>query len=427
MLFRILRESFIRGKRRKIIAVTAIALGAGIATGLFSVAVNSGDKINRELKRYGANLIVLPQEDTLPLEIAGVDYSALLSNGYLDESHLPRIKETFWRHNIVGFVPELPSRVALILSPSNRQPVTLIGTWFDRALPLKEQPDFRTGLRHVVSYWQVNGEWINDTAQREVMIGGELARRFNLNVGDSLALAINQHHERFLIRGLVTTGGAEEQQLFASLPVVQQLLDQPGKIKKILVSALTNPEDDFARQPVEQMTREEYDRWYCTPYVSAIALQLREAIPGAETRVVRQVAEGEGALLRKTSLLMFLIALAIFCTSILGVTSTMTTTVLERRKEVGLFRALGAEMHQISSVFLGEALVMGLLGGLAGCGLGHLIARQISLQLFGAPLQYNPLSLPVAVVIAILIAMLGSVLPLRKAFKFDPIVTLHSA
>jgi len=426
MLFRILRESFFRGKRRKLIAVTAMTLGTGIATGLFSVALNSGDKINLELKRYGANLIVLPEEDSLPLEIAGLDYSALLANGYLQEADLPRLKETFWRHNIVGFVPELSAPVVLIKATA-QHPVTLIGTWFDRALPVQDQPDFRTGLRHLASYWQVNGEWISDEARREVMIGNELARRFNLSVGDSLTLAVAQRLEKFFIRGLVTTGGPEEQQLFAPLAVVQRLINQPGKIKKILVSALTNPEDDFARQPIAQMTREEYDRWYCTPYVSSIALQLREAIPGAETRIVRRIAEGEGALLRKTSLLMFLIALAIFCTSILGVTSTMTTTVLERRKEVGLFRALGAEASQISSVFIGEALVMGLFGGLAGCGLGHLIARQIALQIFGAPLQYNPLSLPVAVVIAMLIATLGSLIPLRKALRFDPIVTLHSA
>jgi putative ABC transport system permease protein len=427
MLFRILRESFLRGKRRKIIAVTAITLGTGIATGLLSVAVNIGDKISRELKRYGANLILLPREDTLPLEVGGVDYSSLLTGSYLNESDLPRIKEIFWRHNIVSFAPELQARVTLVSSPSNRESITVIGTWFDKALPLADQPDFRTGLRHIVSYWQIAGAWVNDEAQREVMVGAEIARRFKLAAGDSLAVVINRQVENFFVRGVVTTGGVEERQIFATLSAVQQLAHQPGKIKKILVSALTNPEDDFARRPIEQMSQEEYDRWYCTPYVSSIALQLREAIPNSEARVVRQVAEGEGALLRKISLLMFLIALAIFCTSILGVTSTMTTTVLERRKEVGLFRALGAEGHQISSVFLGEALVMGLLGGALGGGLGYLVAQEISRQIFGDQLEYNSLLLPVAVVIAVLIAALGSLLPLRKAFTFDPIVTLHSA
>jgi putative ABC transport system permease protein len=427
MLFRILRESLIRGKRRKLIALAAIALGAGIATGLLSVAVNIGDKISRELKHYGANLILLPQEDALPMEIAGVDYSALLTDGFLEESALPQIKEIFWRHNILGFVPELQARATAVVWPQKQEFLTLVGTWFDKAMPLREQPDFRTGWRHVASYWQISGAWVSDDSQREAMIGTAVARRFNVAIGDSIHLEVNGRRQAFLIRGVVNTGGAEEHQVFAPLAVVQQLTAQPGKIKKILVSALTNPEDDSARKPLAQMSREEYDRWYCSPYVSSIAHQLREAVPDAEVRIVRQVAEGEGAILRKISLLMFLIALAIFCTSILGVTSTMTTTVLERRKEVGLFRALGAESTQISSVFLGEALLLGLCGGVLGSILGYLIAQQISQQIFGDALRFNPLSLPVAVLIAMLIAMLGSLLPLRKAFKFNPVVVLHSA
>jgi putative ABC transport system permease protein len=427
MLLRILRESLIRRKRRKLIALTAITLGTGIATGLLSVAVNIGDKISRELKRYGANLILLPQEDTLPMEIAGVDYSALLTGGSLKESDLPQIKEIFWRHNILGFVPELQARAAFVVLPQKRELLTLVGTWFDKAMPLREQPDFRTGLCHVADYWQVNGAWVGDESQHEAMIGAEVARRFNVASGDSIHLEVNGRRNAFLIRGVVITGGAEEHQIFAPLAVVQQLTGQPGKIKKVLVSALTNPEDGSARKPMAQMSREEYDRWYCSPYASSIAQQLREAVPAAEVRIVRQVAEGEGAILRKISLLMFLIAVAIFCTSILGVTSTMTTTVLERRKEVGLFRALGAEPRQIAGVFLGEALVLGLSGGILGSVFGYLIAQQISQQIFGDALQFNPLSLPVAVLLAMLLAMLGSLLPLRQAFNFDPVVVLHSA
>jgi putative ABC transport system permease protein len=292
---------------------------------------------------------------------------------------------------------------------------------------LPEQAEFRTGLRHVVNYWQVNGEWVSDEARRDAMIGLELAKRLQLAPGDSMQLEINHRREIFFIRGVVTTGGPEEQQIFAPLAAVQALADQPGKVKKILVSALTNPEDDFSRKPFERMSREEYDRWYCTPYVSSIAHQLREAMPGSEARIIRQVTEGEGAILRKISLLMFLITLAIFFTSILGVMSTMTTIVLERRKEVGLLRALGAESHQISSIFLGEALLMGLCGGILGSILGYTIALQISQQIFDAALPFNSLSLPVAVAIAMLIAIIGSLLPLRKAFAFDPVVTLHGA
>jgi putative ABC transport system permease protein len=402
-------------------------LGAGIATGLLNVALHIGDKISFELKRYGANLILLPQEDALPLEVAGVNFTPAPANSALDENALPRLKEIFWRHNILGFVPELQAPVAIMRAGHAPEKATLVGTWFDHPLPLPEQTEFRTGLRHVVNYWQVSGQWASDEARRGAMIGLELAKRLQLAPGDSMQLEINHRREIFFIRGVVTTGGPEEQQIFAPLAAVQALADQPGKVKKILVSALTNPEDDFSRKPFERMSREEYDRWYCTPYVSSIAHQLREAMPGSEARIIRQVTEGEGAILRKISLLMFLITLAIFFTSILGVMSTMTTIVLERRKEVGLLRALGAESHQISSIFLGEALLMGLCGGILGSILGYTIALQISQQIFDAALPFNSLSLPVAVAIAMLIAIIGSLLPLRKAFAFDPVVTLHGA
>jgi putative ABC transport system permease protein len=426
MLLRILRESFLRNKKRKLIAATATTFGTGIATALLIVAVNIGDKISRELKRYGANLVLLPQEDTLPVEIAGVDYSSLLAGGSLREADLPSLKQIFWRNNILGFVPELPTRAKMMRPNRPSEMVTLTGVWFDQSLPLPDEPNFRTGLRRVVNYWQITGQWISDSSQHDVMVGSELARRFNLMPGDSIRLDGSFQQKIFAVAAIIETGGAEEQQIFAPLSVVQQLSRQPGKIKKILISALTNPEDEFARKPIAQMTHEEYDKWFCTPYASSIAHQLREAVPGAEVRIIRQVVESEGLVLRKISLLMFLIALATFCTSVLGVTSTMTTTVLERRKEVGLFRALGAEPRHISGLFLSEALMVGLLGGLWGCVLGHLVAQLMSRQIFGAALHFNFLSVPIALVMAVLIAMLGSMLPLRKAYHIDPIVTLHS-
>jgi putative ABC transport system permease protein len=118
------------------------------------------------------------------MEVAGVDFSPTLANGTLEEGSLPRLKEIFWRHNILGLVPELPARVAIMLPQQQPETATLVGTWFDHPMPLPEQAEFRTGLRHVVSYWQVNGEWASDEARREAMVGLELAKRLQLTPGD---------------------------------------------------------------------------------------------------------------------------------------------------------------------------------------------------------------------------------------------------
>src|SRR5215475_744543 len=113
MFVRLVYESFRRQKRRKLLAGVAITLGVGVATAMIAVAMDVGDKISRELRTYGANLIVTPQEDTLDLQIGGVDLKPPSDGAYLNEADLPKIRGTFWHHNIVGFSPMLPVGVRL--------------------------------------------------------------------------------------------------------------------------------------------------------------------------------------------------------------------------------------------------------------------------------------------------------------------------
>src|SRR3982074_3030101 len=113
MFLRLLDESFRRQKRRKLLAGIAIMLGVGMATAMIAVATDIGDKISRELRSYGANLIVTPQEDTLDIEIGGVNLKPPSDGAYLNEADLPKIKGTFWRNNIMGFAPMLPVKVSL--------------------------------------------------------------------------------------------------------------------------------------------------------------------------------------------------------------------------------------------------------------------------------------------------------------------------
>src|SRR6476659_8841380 len=132
MFARLLYESFRRQKRRKLLAGVAITLGVAVATAMIAVATDIGDKINRELRSYGANLLVTPQQDTLDVEIGGVDLKPPGDGAFLDEADLPRIKGTFWRHNIVGFSPVLPVRVQ-IASAASSTPGEVLGTYFAKS------------------------------------------------------------------------------------------------------------------------------------------------------------------------------------------------------------------------------------------------------------------------------------------------------
>jgi putative ABC transport system permease protein len=108
MFVRLVYESFRRQKRRKLLAGAAITLGVTVATAMIAVATDIGDKINRELRTIGANLVVTPQEDSLDLEIGGVNLKPPTDGAFLDEADLPKIKGIFWHNNITGFAPMLP-------------------------------------------------------------------------------------------------------------------------------------------------------------------------------------------------------------------------------------------------------------------------------------------------------------------------------
>src|SRR5260370_40000102 len=129
MFVRLVYESFRRQQRRKLLAGAAMPLGVTVASAMIAVATDIGDKINRELRTIGANLVVTPQEDTLDVEISGVNLKPPSDGGFLNEADLPKIKGTFWHNNITGFAPRLPVNVA-IEQDGKRQETTIEGTYF---------------------------------------------------------------------------------------------------------------------------------------------------------------------------------------------------------------------------------------------------------------------------------------------------------
>src|SRR3972149_5487256 len=107
MFLRILCDSFLRRRRRKLLTVAALALGTAVAMATLSVALDIGDKVARELRSFGANILLRPQAATLPIEIGGVDLRPLSEGSFLDERELPKLKAIFWRHHILAFAPFL--------------------------------------------------------------------------------------------------------------------------------------------------------------------------------------------------------------------------------------------------------------------------------------------------------------------------------
>ncbi|SNB45513.1 ABC transporter permease [Geobacter sp. DSM 9736] len=430
MFFRMLRQSFFRGWRRKALATATIVLSASLITALMNISIDVGDKMSREMKSYGANINVVPKSEAIPLEIGGVDYNPLKDRVFINEADLPKIKEIFWHNNIVGFAPFLKTGVMIVGQEKKR--VNMIGTWFDRQVPINGDNEYRTGIKLVSPYWQVQGEWPDEQRAQEnqVLVGALLARDLNLKVGDRMTARTSDTsgEEKFTVTGILTTGGAEENALVAPLATVQRLAGLAGKVQSVSVSALTVPEDRLsrkARYSSDSLDSAEYDIWYCTAYVSSISLQIEEAIPNVTSRPIWQVAAGEGAVVNKIQLLMIVVTIAAFIASGLGISSLMVTTIMERAREIGLMKALGAANWEVYLLFLSESAVVGVVGGLLGCIAGAGLSQLIGLSIFSSTVAFSPIVVPVNIVISVLIALSGSLMPSRLITKLYPAEVLH--
>src|SRR5712671_3578508 len=383
MFVRLVYESFRRQKRSKLLAGAAITLCVTVATAMIAVATDIGYKINRELRTIGANLVVTPQEDTLDVEIGGVNLKPPSDGAFLNEADLPKIKGTFWHNNITGFSPMLPVNVNL-QHDGKTENLTLLGAYFAKPISFGKE-EFRTGVRSTHPWWKVSGAWPDDFS-RDVLLGERLAARLSFKDGDFVGLSGRE----LRVSGILSTGGAEDDEVVAPIAVAQEIIGKPGAVRRVYVSALTKPEDAFARRDPRSMSGAIYDRWYCSPYPQSIAFQLQEAIPHSHAEQIRQVAQNEGAVLTRIEGLIFLVTLAALFASALAVSAAMATAIFERRTEVGLMKALGAGRVAVASVFLAEATLLALFGGFVGFVAGGALAHQIGRSIFNSQITIAP-------------------------------------
>jgi len=443
MFFRIVSDSFARKPRRKALTAAALALGMAVATATLEVALDVGDRLAREFRSLGANLLVTPATDTLPLEIGGVDYRPVDAGAYLPEGELGKLKTIFWRNNVMGFAPflDVPVEIATASArgdqtagASSRASVreaaretireTLIGTWYSHSVDVPDGSKFVTGVSSTDPWWHVDGRWFSDGAQESV-IGADLARRMGLRVGDTVTVRSGERAHMLSVTGIVSTGGREDNAILAPLQVAQDLATRPGRYRRLLVSALTKPADAFSQRDPSKMTPAEYDRWYCSPYISSISHQMQQELPGIEVRAIRQVAEGEGRILTRVGSLMWLVTFAALFAAALAVGATSATTVLERRSEIGLMKALGASRRAVGSFFVAEQLLLALVGGIAGYAIGLELARVLGIGIFGIAPTVRLILFPIVLVLAAVVALLGSLVPLERASRVDPAPVLR--
>ena len=424
MLFRMIRGVLFHQKGKMLLIAITIALGASLATGMLNVVMDVEDKVNKELKNYGANITVKPKDASLLSDIYDVGDGGALNAAYLREDELGRLKTIFWAFNIVDFTPFLDAQVTL----PDGEGAKVVGTWFNHHLSLPTGEELDAGVQGMRSWWEItDGRWLNEAdenADQEIMVGALLAERERWTVGESVKLGDRD----MTIVGIYDAGGDEDDQIFATLDAVQAMTDREGKVASIEVSALTTPDNDLARRAAKNpaaLTSRDYETWYCTAYVSAICYQIQEVITGSVASAVRQVAESEGTILDKTKLLMILITALSLIGSALGISNLVTASVMERAQEIGLLKAIGAKDRSITGVVMTEILITALIGFAAGYGMGFGFAQLIGQSVFGSAIEMNTKVIPVVAGLIALVTVAGSLPAIRMVLRLKPAEVLH--
>ena len=430
MFFRMIKGALFRQKSKMIMIAVTIALGASLATAMLNIMLDVGDKVNQELKAYGANITVVPKENSVLTDLYALDGQEETAAAHLKEDDLGKIKTIFWGFNILDFTPFVNTTVVL----DDETEVKLTGTWFNHHLALNTGEELDAGIHSLRSWWDVkNGQWLDEqkegNANGGAMVGTVLAERLGISSGDSLHVKTSDVEKTLSVVGVFDSGGDEDEQIFTTLATAQELSGTKGLIDSIEVSALTTPDNELAKKAATKgpgsLSPADYETWYCTAYVSSICYQIQEAIPDSVASPVRQVAESEGNILDKTQLLMILITILSLFGSALGISNLVTASVMERSNEIGLLKAIGARDYRISGIVLTEIIITAAVGGVAGYFMGYGFAQIIGQTVFNSSIEMKPMVIPIVAVLIVIVTLAGSIPAIRMLLRLRPAEVLH--
>ena len=426
LFWRMIGRTLVRQKSKMLMIAFTVVLGVSLSTAMMNVMLGVGDKVNRELKVYGANITVRHKEAALMSDLYGLNEGQGVTDKFLREEDVMKLKSIFWGFNIIGFAPMLNGRAEL----QGVGPVTVVGTWMRKHAELNTGETVDTGLCDLRSWWarDLKGDWIGEADDDFVMVGSLLAGRNDIKPGDVLTLSSGGRTKRVTVKGVFTDGSNADTEVIGTLRMVQELMDLPGCVSTIEVSALTTPDNDLARKAAQNpksLSPDEYETWYCTAYVSAICHQIQEVVRDGVARPVRQVAESEGTILNKTTLLMVLITILSSIGSALAISNLITASVIERSQELGLMKALGAQNWQIALLVLTEVMMTSVLGGAVGYFVGIGFAQLIGQTVFGSTIEIARMVILIVAVILFFVTLLGSVPAIRYLMALKPTEVLH--
>jgi putative ABC transport system permease protein len=371
MFWRIVRRLLGANRGRLFVILLALGAGAAVTAALLNLQVDARQRITTEFRAFGPNVLVLPKNAslsasrTLPESIVH-SVPVDLSSGRV------AVKSLLY---FVAAVSATQPGKSLSAVVAGTNPLAFVKVFAGSAPPLASTP-MATG--------------------RECVVGTNVARQLNARQDTQLTLTIGDSREACLIASFRQVGGPEDDRVEIGLRTAQRLADLPGRISAIELIVPGTPSE-----------------------IESYITDLQRVLPDAEVRPIRQFTDAQAKIYsRISSLLNSTVVLVLILTG-LCVMAAMTNVAMERRNDVGLMKAIGGATRRVLRLFLAEAALLGLAGGLIGAAAGVFLSIWLGKQVFGVAAQPRLIVYPVAVALTIIVAIL-SAYPLRRLASVRP-------
>ena len=383
MFLKMITASLMRRRSRMLVALLAIAVGGTIHSGLVTIYRDVPRQMGAQMRNYGANMIFVPAEADIKLNLELINEAV----SCIDPE------------NLVGVTPYRYETVRI-----HEQPVMVAATDFE-------------GAKATSPYWLIDGEW--PVNSHEMLVGQNIAEQLGLKIDASVTVVytsadadpnIPNFGTDMKVSGILETGGSEEDYVYMSLEEMAELTGESSDLTKIGEPGRI----DLAELSVSASGTALSD------YIEKI----ESTVDGVSPRLVKRVTASETAVLGKLQSLVLLVTVVVLILTMICVATTMNAVVTERRKEIGLRKALGASDQSIVAEFMGEGLLLGMIGGILGVVLGFAFAQYVSRSVFSSSITLQPALVPLTILVSIVVTGLACYFPVRSATEVDPALVL---
>jgi putative ABC transport system permease protein len=376
MFWRIVRRLLFAHRGRLFVILLALGAGAAVTAALLNLQVDAKRRISNEFRAFGANVVVTPNATD------SADSSALL-----DAHVFQGITASQSRDRVAA--------AAFLYFTSTVRRVGAGSSAPLRAIVAGNEVTAE-GLGRIVPFKSIEGKGSIIIDSEACDLGQKLATTLQAHPGDLVHLKSMFAEQECYVSEILSFGGPEDNQIFLGLAHAQALALLPGRVSLIELNVPGTP------RSIEH-------------YVA----ELQRQIPGVNVRPIRQLTEGEAKIFNRISGLLTATVVIVLLLTGLCVMAAMTNVAMERRNDVGLMKAIGGATQRVLRLFLMEAALLGIAGGVIGAAAGIFLSIWLGKQVFGVAAQPRLIVYPIAVGLTIMVAIL-SAYPLRRLASVRP-------